>query len=89
MLKTRGSLTFLQAPGDKHTKTLHFLKDHGHSLCDAFFMFLYFCKFLLCFRTSWASYYQNRNLRAYSAYPLLLYPTHYVGDEGWFSDTGN
>ena len=60
---------------------IYFLKDCGYSLCDAFFA-------NYCFRTSWASYYQNRNLRAYSAYPLLLYPTHYVGDEGWFSDTG-
>lgn len=39
-------------------------------------------------RESWAEHFTNRNLKAYSASPLLAYPTHYVGDEGWFSDTG-
>lgn len=28
-----------------------------------------------------------RNLQAYSAHPLLVNPTHYVGDKEWFSDT--
>ena len=28
-----------------------------------------------------------RNLNALSAYPVIVNPTHYVGDEGWFSDT--
>ena len=32
-------------------------------------------------------HFTDRNLVAFSAYPLLLYPTHYVGDEGYFSDT--
>ena len=27
-----------------------------------------------------------RNLHALSAYPVIVNPTHYVGDEGWFSD---
>lgn len=31
--------------------------------------------------------YKNRNLVAWSAQPLLLFPTHYTGDEGYFSDT--
>ena len=29
----------------------------------------------------------NRNLVGLSAEPLLMYPTHYVGDEGYISDT--
>ena len=28
-----------------------------------------------------------RNHNALSAYPVIVNPTHYVGDEGWFSDT--
>ena len=28
-----------------------------------------------------------RNLHALSAYPVIVNPTHYVSDEGWFSDT--
>ena len=39
-------------------------------------------------RKDWAAHFQNKNLDVYSAAPLLAYPTHYVGDEGWFSDTG-
>ena len=39
-------------------------------------------------RSDWVEHFHNRNLRAYSAYPLLAYPTHYVGDKEWFSDTG-
>lgn len=41
---------------------------------------------ILC-REDWAAYFPNRNLETYSAFPLLAHPTHYVGDEGWFSDT--
>ena len=29
----------------------------------------------------------NRNLVGLSAEPLLMYPTHYVGDQGYISDT--
>ena len=39
-------------------------------------------------RTDWAAAFSPRTLQAYSAYPLLAFPTHYVGDEGWYSDTG-
>jgi len=39
-------------------------------------------------RKEWAAHFETRNLEVYSAYPLLAHPTHYVGDEGWFSDTG-
>lgn len=35
----------------------------------------------------WANHFYPRNLVAMTAEPLLLYPTHYVGDEGYFSDT--
>ena len=42
---------------------------------------------LLC-RKEWAQHYPNQNLEVYSANPLLLHPTHYVGDAEWFSDTG-
>lgn len=38
-------------------------------------------------RKDWAAHFTNRNLEAYSASPLLVNPTHYVGDTGWFSDT--
>ncbi|KAL5484486.1 hypothetical protein EMCRGX_G020997 [Ephydatia muelleri] len=36
---------------------------------------------------SWADHFNPRNLNAFSAHPLLVYPTHYVGDAGWYSDT--
>jgi len=35
----------------------------------------------------WSSHFYPRNLVAMTAEPLLLYPTHYVGDKGYFSDT--
>ena len=38
-------------------------------------------------RADWVAHFPTRNLEAYSAHPLLVNPTHYVGDEGWFSDT--
>ncbi|XP_019853920.1 PREDICTED: procollagen galactosyltransferase 1-like isoform X2 [Amphimedon queenslandica] len=39
--------------------------------------------------SDWVHYYENttRDLRVYSAYPLLVYPTHFAGDKGWYSDT--
>ena len=40
------------------------------------------------YRDDWIQYFPKRDLRAYSAEPLLIYPTHYVGDKQWFSDTG-
>ena len=33
------------------------------------------------------SQFPERHLDVYSAYPLLVNPTHYVGDADWFSDT--
>ncbi|XP_028394615.1 procollagen galactosyltransferase 1-like [Dendronephthya gigantea] len=35
----------------------------------------------------WVARFEVRNLNALSASPYVLYPTHYIGDEGYFSDT--
>lgn len=35
----------------------------------------------------WSRHFPNRNLKALSVHPLLLYPTHYVGDDQYISDT--
>ncbi|KAG8455283.1 hypothetical protein GDO86_001471 [Hymenochirus boettgeri] len=35
----------------------------------------------------YSSHFSPRDLRAFSVEPLLLYPTHYTGDEGYISDT--
>lgn len=43
---------------------------------------------VVCHRKDWAMHYPLQNLEVYSANPLLLNPTHYVGDTGWYSDTG-
>ena len=32
-------------------------------------------------------HFKNRNLKAFSASPLLIYPTHYTGQENYFTDT--
>ena len=39
------------------------------------------------YRKGWAAQFEVRNLNALSASPYVLYPTHYIGDEGYFSDT--
>lgn len=31
--------------------------------------------------------FETRDLKAFSAEPLLVYPTHYTGDSGYISDT--
>ncbi|CAH2034908.1 unnamed protein product, partial [Iphiclides podalirius] len=36
---------------------------------------------------TWKSYFPNRNLKAFSAAPLLVHPTHYTGQKGYISDT--
>ncbi|XP_068617577.1 glycosyltransferase 25 family member [Battus philenor] len=36
---------------------------------------------------TWKSYFPNRNLKAFSAAPLLVHPTHYTGQDGYISDT--
>lgn len=35
----------------------------------------------------WKLEFEPRNLKAFSAAPLLVYPTHYTGEEGYISDT--
>ncbi|CAG5928907.1 unnamed protein product [Menidia menidia] len=37
--------------------------------------------------SEYMSHFERRNLRAFSAEPLLVYPTHYTGDPGYISDT--
>ncbi len=46
------------------------------------------CTYFYYSRENWVQYFPKRDLKAYSAEPLLIYPTHYIGDEKWFSDTG-
>ncbi|XP_057652350.1 glycosyltransferase 25 family member [Diorhabda carinulata] len=36
---------------------------------------------------SWKGHYPRRDLVAFSAAPLLIYPTHYTGEKGYISDT--
>jgi len=36
---------------------------------------------------TWASYFPHRDLKALSVHPLLVFPTHYTGEEGYISDT--
>lgn len=38
-------------------------------------------------RDQWKGHFPQRDLLALSAAPLLLYPTHYTGEEGYVSDT--
>ncbi|XP_040202283.1 procollagen galactosyltransferase 1 [Rana temporaria] len=37
--------------------------------------------------SDYSSFFSPRDLQAFSVEPLLLYPTHYTGDEGYVSDT--
>lgn len=36
---------------------------------------------------TWKKAFPNRNLVAWSTAPLLVFPTHYTGEDGYFSDT--
>ncbi|KAF7695615.1 procollagen galactosyltransferase 2 precursor [Silurus meridionalis] len=36
---------------------------------------------------AYMSHFERRDLRAFSVEPLLVYPTHYTGEPGYFSDT--
>lgn len=38
-------------------------------------------------QTEWMEKFPVRNLNAYSVAPLYVFPTHYTGEEGYFSDT--
>ncbi|CAL7944133.1 unnamed protein product [Xylocopa violacea] len=40
-------------------------------------------------RQDWKAYYPKRDLILLSANPLLIYPIHYTGEEGYISDTEN
>lgn len=43
--------------------------------------------FSTLFRAKYMEYYESRDLKAFSAEPLLVYPTHYTGQPGYLSDT--
>jgi len=36
---------------------------------------------------TWKSYFPTRDLNALSVHPLLVFPTHYTGEDGYISDT--
>lgn len=38
-------------------------------------------------RSEYKAHFSPRNLHAFSVEPLLVYPTHYTGDDGYVSDT--
>ena len=38
-------------------------------------------------KEEWKSHYVNRDLVAFAVHPQFVHPTHYVGDEGYLSDT--
>ncbi|XP_037642447.1 procollagen galactosyltransferase 2 isoform X1 [Sebastes umbrosus] len=38
-------------------------------------------------KDEYMQHYEQRDLRAFSVEPLLLFPTHYTGEPGYFSDT--
>ncbi|KAF2901651.1 hypothetical protein ILUMI_04535 [Ignelater luminosus] len=38
-------------------------------------------------QSDWKGHFPKRDLIAFSAAPLLLYPTHYTGEKGYISDT--
>ena len=42
---------------------------------------------LLLHRSDYMKQFESRDLKAFSAEPLLVYPTHYTGDTGYISDT--
>lgn len=42
---------------------------------------------LYAYRKSWKTHFPQRDLIALSTAPLLVYPTHYTGEPGYFSDT--
>ncbi|ETN84733.1 hypothetical protein NECAME_17029 [Necator americanus] len=43
--------------------------------------------FQLSDRLVWSSYFPNRNLRAFTIYPLAVFPQRYTHEEGYVSDT--
>jgi hypothetical protein len=43
--------------------------------------------YLFRYRTEWLEQFEERNLIALSASPLLIYPIRYTSDDGYVSDT--
>ena len=37
--------------------------------------------------STWSAHFPTEKLRALSVHPLLVFPTHYTGEQGYFSDT--
>lgn len=37
--------------------------------------------------STWTRHFKNKDLRTFSVHPRLVHPTHYTGEEGYFSDT--
>ena len=59
----------------------------GDSIAFLLHIVLSLFSVVIILRKDWAEHFPNSNLIAYSANPLLIFPTHYVGDKGHFSDT--
>lgn len=54
----------------------------------AFFVVVFFfLHYILLHRSDYMEQFETRDLKAFSAEPLLVYPTHYTGDQGYVSDT--
>lgn len=49
--------------------------------------FAFQLKSLCPFRDEYMRYFERRDLKAFSVEPLLLFPSHYTGEPGYFSDT--
>lgn len=45
-----------------------------------------FCGFFFL-RSDYMEHFKTRDLKAFSVEPLLVYPTHYTGEQGYISDT--
>ncbi len=48
---------------------------------------MYNIHLILLHREEWKAHFWPRDLKAYSVNPLLVQPTHYIGDKLYFSDT--
>lgn len=44
------------------------------------------CPLLYPFRDEYMQYFEQRDLKVFSVEPLLLFPTHYTGEPGYFRD---
>lgn len=52
-----------------------------------FVVVVVFLHYILLHRSDYMEQFETRDLKAFSAEPLLVYPTHYTGDQGYVSDT--